>query len=474
MSLNWREIDAVLEELSLPGSYIQKIRQPDYSSLVLDLYRKSGRLSLYIQLGQNQTRLHRLSKPVISTIKLQRFAQLLRRKIGGGRIIETRQIGGDRIVRIGVTKASADTSLWIRLWSNAANIVLTETDGTIIDSFYRRPKRGEISGGRYLPEDPPDALDMQKKKTYVIREFPGEGDLNERIERIYSNKSEDQTRAKIKRGITKLLNQEESRVTAALENATARADSVEVIQRQKMIGDILMSNLHRMKKGSKWIDAENYYEDNKTITIELNPELSPEGNAKAYYQKAQKRKRRAELSGDEIENLQHTLGELEKKRSIADTEDLDILKNVYAKLVDQQKIKKNDLDGADIPGLRYESGPFTILVGRTARENDALLRNHVRGNDYWLHARDYPGAYVFIRAIRGKSVPLEVLLDAGSLAIHYSKGRSGGHGDLFYTQVKYLRRAKGSKLGLVIPTQEKNLSVRVDETRLSKLLGRRA
>ena len=70
----------------------------------------------------------------------------------------------------------------------------------------------------------------------------------------------------------------------------------------------------------------------------------------------------------------------------------------------------------------------------------------------------------------GKSVPLEVLLDAAMLAIHYSKARKAGKADLYYTQVKYLRRAKGGPKGLVIPTQEKNLSVVLDEERLRWLL----
>ena len=108
-------------------------------------------------------------------------------------------------------------------------------------------------------------------------------------------------------------------------------------------------------------------------------------------------------------------------------------------------------------------------MGRTARENDALLRRHVKGNDYWLHTRDFPGGYVFIRSLSGKSVPLEVLLDAGNLALFYSKGRTGGKGELYYTQVKYLRRAKDGKTGLVLPTQEKNLSIVLDRKRLDRL-----
>jgi predicted ribosome quality control (RQC) complex YloA/Tae2 family protein len=68
-------------------------------------------------------------------------------------------------------------------------------------------------------------------------------------------------------------------------------------------------------------------------------------------------------------------------------------------------------------------------------------------------------------------VPLEILLDAGTLALYYSKGRSSGKGDLYYTQAKYLRRVKNGPKGLVIPTQEKNIAIKIEESRLRPLLG---
>ncbi len=109
------------------------------------------------------------------------------------------------------------------------------------------------------------------------------------------------------------------------------------------------------------------------------------------------------------------------------------------------------------------------MVGRSAADNDELLRSYVAGNDYWFHARDWPGAYVFVKTPRGKSVPLEVMLDAANLAVFYSKGRTVGSGDVYYTQVKFLRRAKGGKSGLVIPTREKNLFVRLDSGRVERV-----
>ena len=98
-----------------------------------------------------------------------------------------------------------------------------------------------------------------------------------------------------------------------------------------------------------------------------------------------------------------------------------------------------------------------------------MLRRWAKGNDYWIHARDYPGGHVFIRAKTGKSVPLEVLLDAGNLAIHYSKGKANGGGDCYYTQVKYLRRAKDAKTATLLPTHEKNIAISLDEARLRRL-----
>ena len=90
-------------------------------------------------------------------------------------------------------------------------------------------------------------------------------------------------------------------------------------------------------------------------------------------------------------------------------------------------------------------------------------------SDMWLHVRDFSGGYVFIKYRAGKTIPLEILLDAGNLAVHYSKARAQGKADLYYTQVKYLRRAKNGPKGLVLPTHEKNLHIQIDDKRITRL-----
>ena len=124
------------------------------------------------------------------------------------------------------------------------------------------------------------------------------------------------------------------------------------------------------------------------------------------------------------------------------------------KEMSRQSDRKHQDDGR--PGVRLTIQGFDIIIGRNARENDEILRHDTRGSDIWMHTRDTSGAYVIIKSRKGKTVPLPVLLDAASLAIHYSKAKKNGKADLYYTEVKYLRRAKDGKKGLVIPTQERN------------------
>ena len=468
MSLNWREIDAVLEELPLAGSQVQKIRQPDFSSLVLELYRPDGRYTLYICLAQNATRIHRLTRRVENTVPLQRFAQLLRSRIKSAKIREARQIESDRIIRIDLVRAGVESILWIRLWSNAANIILTEPDGTIIDAFYRRPRRGEVTGGNFPAKK--EGAPQKPGKEYSVRDFPGTGTLSEKIENYYFSDRRDAEVALLKQRLEKQLTGEEAKLRFSIERARERIDGEEEIIRCKQIGDLLMSNLHTIAPGQSRVTLENFYKDGEELSIELDPSLSPEKNAQAYYDKSRKKKRRLKLARDEVDSLKRRLAEtLRRAEAVKTDDDPESLGRLLATTENRGGVKAKE--NSRVPGLTFFSGPFTIYVGRTSRENDDLLRRYVRGNDYWLHSRDTPGAYVFIKSIKGKSVPLETLLDAGTLAVHYSKAKSSGRADLFYTQVKYLRRAKDGKQGLVIPTQEKNLSVAVEDKRLSRLLN---
>lgn len=471
MSLNWKEIDLVLSELPLRGSHIQDVRQPDFKSLLLELYRPGDPFLLYANLSPEGCRLQKLSRKPRTPKTAQRFVEFLRARVRGGRIAEARQLGSDRIVKLAVIRGDETTFLYLRLWGGASNILATEADGTILDAFYRRPKRGEETGGRYDPEASvaPAKEGADGAKVYEVRPHPEGESFNSFIERFYGEKENSLLRKRLMEQIEARYRTREAKLQATLRSLSLRRDDYRSLERFKRWGDLVMANLHAVKKGDGWLRALDYGNDGSEVDIELDPSLGPYENAEAYYRKYKKAKAGLDVVEEEIAVLEREAKRLALRLEELETEeDVEILRQEIGK---DRAVRSQVKEKNAPPGLRFESGGFTILVGRSSAENDELLRRHVRGNDFWLHTRDCPGAYVFIKAKPGKSIPLETLLDAGNLAVHYSKARASGNAELYYTQVKHLRRAKGEKTGTVLPTHEKNLAIRLDPVRLDRLGG---
>jgi predicted ribosome quality control (RQC) complex YloA/Tae2 family protein len=487
MSLNWKEIDRVLSELDLRGAQIQKIIQSAYDVISFQVYKEGKARTLLIVLSPGVVRLHETFKGVPKTDKPLRFAEFLKSRIVNGRIEEVVQLGQDRIVRMDVRRGDETYRLYIRLWSNAANLVVTDEEGTVLDAMRRSPKRGEITGGHYEGErhlQDTRAGQTKGERTFVIRELDGPGNFNERIDRWYAEQGGALSLKALREQIQRSYEGKIGRLTAAMENLRAKRAEYADAERLKQYGDIIMANLENLQAGQTWLEADNFYTGERVRIRLEDPNRGkvsgPRGTggaksggtkslgarfAEAYYEQYHKAKNGfADVDG-EITAGQAELARLEKER-------LDLLAEenplrLHKALSRQKRVLKPS--DKKRPGLTFHRKEWRIIVGRDATENDDLLRHHVKGMDLWLHARDFPGSYVFIKARSGKSVPLDILIDAGHLALFYSKGRNSAEGDLFYTPVKFLRRAKNGPKGLVIPTQEKNLHIKLDEHRIKEL-----
>ena len=490
--LNWREIDAVLAELELAGCFIRDVRQPAHHELVFELYQpRHRRYWLLVSLGARHTRLHRVAQRPRQLGAAPRFVSFMRAHVRGGRIAAAGQLGAERIIKLAVTCGAGELLVWMRLWANAANCIVTDPSGRILDALFRRPRRGEVSGGDYHPERDLQQLLARRqpraddrRRVAAPRPF-GSAELtyNERVERHFAA-LEEQERAASEERL-------EARERAAAERRTRRlvrhlqrersaAADAELLQR---LGNLLLANLTRIEPRAVCVAVEDY-QSGAEVRIELEPNLSPAENAAAYFDRAKRARRRQQAVGRRLQQAQQELARLQAGAAAGGSPSAEPGPAAPHAAGSQRKA---GAPGSPAPAsaaasrsggvLTLTSGPFTLLVGRSARQNDATLRA-ARGNDYWLHCRDYPGAHVFVRHLPAKSVPLETLLDAANLALYFSKARGAGQADVYYTQVKYLRRprsgdrtAAGSAPGRVIPTRARNLFVRLDQARIQRLLA---
>ena len=484
MSLNWKEIDRVLGELDLAGAQIQGAWQSAFDVLGLKVYkrgaegRKGATRQILIALSPGACRLHETYGAFPKSAKPLRFAQFLSSRLVNGWIQEAVQLGDDRIVRLTVRRGEERFRLYVRLWSNAANVVATDDSGAVLDAMRRLPKRGEVSGGRYAPEKGSPAPREGKPREYEVRDLPpaqGALPFNAAVDAFYAEHGSALSLEALREQARRECEGSVGRLRAALGRLRDKEKDFADSGRLREYGDIILANIARVTAGDEWLEADDFFAgagSAASIRIKLDRDLSPSANAELYYaQHGKARKGLADVRR-EIESGEREIEALEG-RLAALLEETNPL--VLARLVRggsaAGKPRAASGKGKKRPGLTFQCGDWLVLVGRDAEENDALLRRHVKGGDLWLHARDFAGSYVFVKQRAGKSFPLETMLDAGNLAIFYSKGRNSAEGDLFYTQVKHLRRAKNGPKGLVIPTQEKNLRVRLDAQRLRRLEG---
>ncbi|MGA2642574.1 MAG: NFACT family protein, partial [Spirochaetia bacterium] len=277
--------------------------------------------------------------------------------------------------------------LWVRMWGAAANAVLTDESNVILDAFYRRPKKGEISGKAFEPRGNAGGQPRPKAPApleYSVRELPGEGSFNEKLETLYRDLEGRGDREQAAAQAEAELEISENKLLSNLERLRARLSEYGNLERFRELGDLLTSNLHLVGRGERWIRVEDFFHENAVVEIELRPDLTPAQNAERYYDRHRKARLGRGKVQEEIVNLEATLGRVRSERaSLAANPDPQALVKVAKNAARARK----PLHETDMPGLVFISPPFRIIVGRTAAENDELLRKRVRGNDWWFHAR---------------------------------------------------------------------------------------
>lgn len=469
MSLNWKEIDCILEELELEGSFIQQIVQPSYDTIAFHTYKNGQSKTILLCLAAGACRIHQTWSAVPKTNKPLRFMEFLKARIKGARINSICQLGQERIIKLELSHCGQEFLLYIRLWSNAANMILTDTNHVILDTFYRRPKKDEISGGIFHEPSLQPKEQGTATKEWQVRSFDQLPDweslsFNQKVERWYGEHAGQLSLEALLEQAEKFYNSRHSKMESALHRLEKKRDEFLQNQQWKHYGDLILTYGHLIDGSQDYLECQDY-ESDALIRIKIDPKKNAQENASHYYTTYKKT-----VSG--LSDLEHDIQKAKKELLDLEATYQQLCKEPNPLRL-QQMLRKQTTPKQQVekkrPGLSYQVEGWTILVGRTATENDELLRRHVKGLDMWFHTRDYAGGYVFVKNRPGKTIPLSIMLCAGNLAVYHSKARKAGKADLYYTQVKHLRRAKNGPKGLVLPSQEKNLFIQLDKEILQEL-----
>lgn len=237
-------------------------------------------------------------------------------------------------------------------------------------------------------------------------------------------------------------------------------------------GHLFKTAFEEFKEGKSKVNVWDW-ETGNTVFLELEKNRSPQKQMEFLFHRARKLKK-------SILPLQEQIAYTEKKLAHLQTffhqlplcSTIEELQTIQTSL-QPVRFKKEKESTKELPYYQYLSTKGElILVGKNARSNHILTFKKARGNDWWLHVKDYPGSHIIIQ-LKHHTVPdQETLLDAMQLALYYSKVKNEKGADVCWTQKKYLSPMKGSAQGVVQLSKHHTQWVSKDTNRLSALQER--
>lgn len=223
--------------------------------------------------------------------------------------------------------------------------------------------------------------------------------------------------------------------------------------RYKIYGELLHVYGYNLEEGAKSLEAFNYY-TNETIQIPLDPMLSPQENAKKYFDKYNKQKRTYEALSSLIQETSDDILYLESVRTALDIarseEDLaEIKEELIAAGYMKRKFTKKKQRIKNKPLHYISSDGYDMYVGKNNFQNEELTFHFANGNDWWFHAKQAPGSHVIVKT-KGEELPDSTFEEAGRLAAYYSSMRNADKIEIDYIEKKHVKKPTGGKPGFVV------------------------
>ncbi len=242
---------------------------------------------------------------------------------------------------------------------------------------------------------------------------------------------------------------------------TAKERDALTCEENKLKGELLLSNIYRLKDGQAECEVDNYY-DGTTLKIVLDSRLSIAKNAENFYKRYNKQKRTLTALKPQREQAE---SELNYYLSVLDelvlSEEFDDLLLVEKELENAGLIAPNKVTDTKKKNetfcREYFIDNFVVRAGRNNAENDKLTFT-AHPEDVWVHAKDYHSSHVVISAC-GKVVPEKVILIACEICAYYSKGRDGGKTEIVYALKKHVKKPPKSKPGFCVYDNFKSVMV---------------
>ena len=394
------------------------------------------------------------------------FDTLLHSLLSAGRLLGVEIPGEDRVLRFKVAPKSAykDQIVYLQLefTGKNTNAILLDENETVIEAL--RHIDGQQSfrvvrpGVELLPIPrrvlSHDSTDHHNKESSVVGgQHPTDIDtlLEERYQTIQQKRLEtmkQQKRAAIEKKIKKL--------DVELKKLPDEAQLQVRAQTYREYGNLILANLYQIKPYDTKLDTWDF--EGREVSIPLPKDIKVNRLSDHYFNLAKRAQNKAKNIHIERENLQskksfyeNILYAIEQAKAPYELELLVPKRGKSQRK--KERVKEGEL---------FWIEDYKVLVGRNAKENQALLKE-AKSNDIWMHTRDIPGSHVIIRTDK-QNLPDSVLQAAAKLCVDFSTDQPGNY-LVDYTKRKFVKIQEGSNVEYdkyqTIPVLKEGVEIRV-------------
>jgi len=476
---------------------------------------------LFFSLNSNNQHIRITSIELINTSKIINLQKVLKKYFESSIITKICQYQNDRILIITVINSDdlgykKEYNLIIEFFGRNANLVITDNNDTIIEAYkrllpvdsnnseqddriilpkykYQYPKTNKInpfvnntfynyncyqgmSNLCYQQISINESLDLlyevttptfisSTKKFFYAFDLPYiDGDrkhfdtLSQLLEYFYTEVKKEDSRNNEQLHLYNYINKEIDKLTLKISKQKNELLISNDNLKYEQIGNLLASNLYKVKKGDSDVIVQNFYTDNSDITIQLNPKLSPQKNLDQIFTKYNKAKRAIShineqiiISEKEIEYLKCLLNQLQISKTNDLREIYDEL-NIKTNIKNRKQVKPNYLTYHDNYGN-------IILVGKNNLQNDYITHKLANKNDYFFHVQNIPGSHTIVKC---EALTDDLIKLAATIAAYYSSYQKSTNVCVDYTSIKYVKKVPGMKGSFVTYKNQKSIFVKPD------------
>ena len=363
------------------------------------------------------------------------FDILLQKKFTNATIQKIYLLNDDKVLNIQVIAKSKYKkeilTLQFEFTGKNTNVIILNEENIILEALRHidedKSSRVIKVGNKLQPLPKPDFLFEQKECLDII------GYLKD----VYLKKEENQLKNIKKQKIVQIQKQKR-KIEKILNNLE---DIKELKNKAKQLytkGELLLSNLHKIKPYSKSVELIDF--DGQTILIDIDNNFASISSwANHIFNQAKKLKQKVKNQHIEYNNLtlkiqyfDRLLNIIENATSIDEIE-------FYLPKKDKKQIKTKKAQ----PYQSFFIDGYKIMLGRDERENIYLLTNS-KASDFWFHLQNQVSAHVIVSNNK-KTIPQNIIEEASKICIKFSTDAKGVF-KVDYTQRRNVKIQHGANV----------------------------